>query len=72
MDQAFVSIWLDTEDFVDPRADDAALRLASILTELDAPSTFKIVGEKVRVLERRGRDDVIDALSKHDIGYHSN
>ncbi len=72
MDQAFVSIWLDTEDFVDPRADDAALRLASILTELDAPGTFKLVGEKLRALERRGRDDVIDALSRHDIGYHSN
>ena len=72
MDQAFVSIWLDTEDFVDPRADDAAMRLASILTELDAPSTFKIVGEKLRALERRGRDDVIDALARHDVGYHSN
>jgi hypothetical protein len=35
-------------------------------------ATFKVVGEKARVLERRGRYDVIRALSHHDIGYHSN
>jgi hypothetical protein len=29
------------------------------------------VGEKARVLEKRGRRDVIDALRKHDIAYHS-
>jgi len=31
-----------------------------------------VVGEKARVLERRGRRDVIAALKKHDIGYHAN
>src|SRR5439155_14751520 len=31
-----------------------------------------VVGEKARVLESRGRRDVIAALSKHAIGYHSN
>jgi hypothetical protein len=31
-----------------------------------------VVGEKARVLEKRGRTDVIAALKKHDIGYHSN
>jgi hypothetical protein len=31
-----------------------------------------VVGEKARVLERRSRGDVIAALRKHDIGYHSN
>jgi hypothetical protein len=34
-------------------------------------ATFKIVGEKARVLEERGRDDVIAALAKNDIAYHS-
>ena len=28
--------------------------------------------EKARVLEKRGRRDVIQALSRHAIGYHSN
>ena len=43
-----------------------------MLTRLDVRATFKIVGEKARVLEQRGRRDVIAALKRHDIGYHSN
>src|SRR5437899_2310044 len=35
-------------------------------------ATVKVVGEKARTLERRGREDVINALKKHEIGYHSN
>ncbi|HVY72243.1 MAG TPA: hypothetical protein VHH73_20080 [Verrucomicrobiae bacterium] len=35
-------------------------------------ATFKLVGEKARVLEKRGRLDVIAALQHHDIGYHAN
>ena len=30
------------------------------------------MGEKARVLEQRGRKDVIAALLKHEIGFHSN
>jgi hypothetical protein len=33
---------------------------------------MKIVGQKARVLRERGRYRVVDALSRHDIGYHSN
>ena len=65
-------LWFDTEDYVEPSADDAALRIANDLTALGVRATFKVVGEKARVLESRGRTDVIRALSKHAIGYHSN
>jgi len=68
----WVLLWFDTEDYILPASDDAALRLAQWLTERGIPATFKVVGEKARTLERRGRRDVIDALKKHDIGYHSN
>lgn len=64
-------LWFDTEDYVEPTADDAALRLALDLEKMGVPATFKVVGEKARVLEARGRKDVITALSRHDIGYHS-
>jgi hypothetical protein len=64
-------LWFDTEDFIDPAADDAALRLARELTARGIQATFKVVGEKARVLQRRGRSDVIRALSAHEIGYHS-
>jgi hypothetical protein len=68
---AYVSFWFDTEDFILPAADDAAMRLAEIFTEQGVRATFKVVGEKARVLRDRGRNDVIRALCRHDIGYHA-
>src|SRR5579872_1113953 len=67
-----VILWFDTEDYLLPADDDACKRLAEMLTARRIRATFKVVGEKARVLERRGRHDVIDALGKHDIGYHAN
>lgn len=69
---AYIVLWFDTEDYIEPAADDSALRIATDLTSLDVRATFKVVGEKARVLETRGRTDVIRALSHHAIGYHSN
>lgn len=68
----YVVLWFDTEDYIEPSADDAALRIATDLTQAGVRGTFKIVGEKARVLEARRRIDVIRALSHHCIGYHSN
>lgn len=70
--ETLVTLWFDTEDYILPEDDDATLRLATMLTSLGVRATFKVVGEKARVLEQRGRTDVIEALRKHDIGYHSN
>lgn len=67
-----VVLWFDTEDYILPPSDDAAKRLAAFLTEQGIQATFKVVGEKARTLERRHRTDVIAALQKHAIGYHSN
>src|SRR5260370_475832 len=67
-----VVLWFDTEDYLLPADDDAAKRLAELLTERGIRATFKIVGEKARTLERRGRHDVIAALKGHAIGYHAN
>lgn len=68
----YVVLWFDTEDYVDPAADEAVLRIATDLTDSQVRATFKVVGEKARVLEARGRTDVIRALAHHAIGYHSN
>lgn len=65
-------LWFDTEDYLLPADDDACKRLAEMLTQRGIRATFKVVGEKARVLEKRGRHDVIRALKKHDIGYHAN
>jgi hypothetical protein len=67
----YVTFWFDTEDFILPQADDAAKRLAGMFSKRNVKATFKIVGEKARTLEERGRDDVILALAKNDIAYHS-
>src|SRR5260370_12033823 len=67
-----VVLWFDTEDYLLPADDDAAKRLAEMLTERGLRATLKIVGEKARTLERRGRHDVIAALKRHAIGYHAN
>lgn len=67
-----VILWFDTEDYLLPASDDSAKRLAGMLTERGIHATFKVVGEKARTLERRGRLDVIAALRQHAIGYHAN
>jgi hypothetical protein len=67
----YVTLWFDTEDYVEPKSDDAALRIARNLDGLGVHATFKMVGEKVRVLQSRGRSDVLRALARHDIGYHT-
>jgi hypothetical protein len=67
-----VILWFDTEDYLSPADDDACKRLAEMLGQRHIRATFKVVGEKARVLERRGRHDVIEALQKHDIGFHAN
>ena len=70
--KVYVILWFDTEDYLLPASDDAALHLAKFLSGEDIRATFKVVGEKARTLEKRKRGDVIAALKKHEIGYHSN
>jgi hypothetical protein len=70
--KVYVLLWFDTEDYLLPADDDATRHLAEFLTGEGIRGTFKLVGEKARVLEKRQRADVIAALKKHEIGYHSN
>ena len=70
--RVYVVLWFDTEDYLLPASDDAALRLAEFLSREGIRATFKVVGEKARTLVARERFDVITALKKHEIGYHSN
>jgi hypothetical protein len=69
--KVYVILWFDTEDYVLPASDNATLRLARFLTRELIRAVFKVVGERARSFERRGRDDVIEALKKHEIGFHS-
>jgi hypothetical protein len=67
----YATLLFDTEDFITPSSDDDAKDLAEIMTRHGLRASFIVVGEKARVLERRGRRDVIAALGRHDIGLHT-
>lgn len=67
----YYTLWFDAEDYIHPLDDEATLRLATELSKMGVPATFKFVAEKARILEKRGRQDVIAAMAGHDIGYHS-
>ncbi len=67
-----VFLWFDTEDYILPEADEALLRISEFLKNEGVKGTFKMVGEKARVLEKRNRTDIIGSLKSHEIGYHTN
>ncbi len=67
----YVLIWFDVEDYFSPESDDADMQAAELASRAGVPVTMKVVGEKARSLERNNRQDVIQALARHAIGYHS-
>jgi peptidoglycan/xylan/chitin deacetylase (PgdA/CDA1 family) len=73
--KAFLVVTFDVEDYISPEAeriDDIPKWLAGIMTEEGVTGTFFVIGEKARSLEKRGRQDVIAAMARHDIGSHTN
>ena len=71
MAQVNILFWFDVEDYITPQSDDALLRLLEIFDRNGVKGTWKIVGEQLRMMERRGRQDIIERLAWHDVGYHT-
>lgn len=74
-DKTYVSVVFDVEDYITPASegiDDIPKWLAEIMSDVGVTGTFFVIGEKARSLESRGRQDVISAMAKHDIGSHTN
>ncbi len=71
MKLTYLVLSFDTEDF-ESDTDDAILFWANTLRKYGLKGCFCIVGEKARTLIRRGRRDIVEALSSHEIDYHSN
>lgn len=65
------ALCLDVEDIIAPESDDAVLWLAEMLRDCGLTGSFMVVGEKARLWELRDRQDVIEAVKAHDIGFHS-
>ena len=71
----YTTFFFDVEDYITPPEggmDDLLKMLADVMSEEHVSGTFFIIGEKLRCLRNRGRQDVIDALKRHDIGSHIN
>jgi len=68
-------ICFDVEDYTSPESvgmDEIPKWLAEIMTEEGVTGSFFVIGEKARMMEKRGRRDVIEAMARHDIGSHTN
>ncbi len=62
----------DTEDFVTPEAMEAQKWWAEELSARGVRGCFQCVGELVRAWHENGRTDIIDAVSEHEVDYHTN
>jgi hypothetical protein len=66
-----VLFWFDVEDFINDESEEALLALLNTLDARGVKGIFKLVGEKARKLEQNGRTDILEKLSRHEIGYHT-
>lgn len=61
----------DTEDFTSSRAADGILYEANLFREEGVRGCFQLVGLLAKQLKAWGRDDVIEALSHHELDTHT-
>ena len=66
-----VVLSFDSEDYVTPEAADAEKFWADELSARGMRGSFQCVAELIRSLQRRRREDVIEAMGRHEIGYHT-
>ena len=71
MGQIKVLFWFDVEDFINPESEEALVGILDLLESRGIVGIFKFVGEKMRKLEEHGRKDIIERLSRHEVGYHT-
>lgn len=64
-------ISFDSEDYLTPQAAEAELWWAQALSRRGLRGSFQLVGELVRALQRWDRQDVLDAIANHEIGFHT-
>lgn len=70
-----ISISFDTEDYISPESvgnDDLLKMLAEIMADEGIVGSFFLIGEKLRCMRDRGRDDVLAQLRRHHVGSHVN
>jgi hypothetical protein len=66
-------LYFDVEDSISPPGagcDDIVLAIAEELSRRGIKGSFHVIGDKARSLEARGRNDVIRAVTAHDVSSH--
>jgi hypothetical protein len=69
-----VLLTFDVEDVFSPPEvgnDDSIKELAEIMSEEGVPGVFLFIADRAEQLVRRGRQDVIRAVARHEIGLHT-
>ena len=66
-----VLVFFDTEDFTEPRAAEGVKELAEMMSEEGITAHFAVVGKMAEALKEWKRDDVIQAMMKHEIATHT-
>ena len=63
---------LDVEDVYNLESDDALLDLCRLFEDEGVCLSLFVAGEKARTMRQRGRQDVLEAVGRHEVCYHGN
>ncbi|QHW33700.1 hypothetical protein GZH47_24815 [Paenibacillus rhizovicinus] len=66
-----VLFWFDVEDYTTPESMDGFRGLIDLCDSRGIQGIFKLVGEKARMMVELGRQDIIEKLRNHEVGYHT-
>lgn len=69
--QVAVALWIDDADFIDDNSEEALEYMLNMFEKMGIRTTFKIAGEKIRMLKKHNRWDLIKALGRHELCYHT-
>lgn len=64
-------VFFDTENFTSPMCAEGILLLAQAMSAEGVKANFAVVGKLAEALVAWGRQDIIEAISKHDIQSHT-
>lgn len=68
---AYFTFSFDTEDYGNQNAAEAIIRTAKILDKYDIKGSYNVVAKMAETLIKWGREDIIEAIKKHEIVTHS-
>lgn len=69
--QTKILLWFDVEDYATIESDDAFAELLDMLDEVGVRCTIKFCAKKLGLLRERGRTDILEKLSRHELSFHT-